>query len=175
MEGAHLPVCKRRTLRHPSRIPPWRMGARLRCCQRNRQLIPRYNKGRPRWSSSTAVTMSFTHLDPTQCPISSSLHSPIVAVGCSHRIQWRKPKRENCRGNQLCRLELRRNVVDLDELRLGQTVEPRGVPGTVHRGGWAIRDRNAWAKHQRHLPDTPLTLRAGMHNQCQLAPHIVGH
>ncbi len=31
--------------------------------------------------------------------------------------------------------ERRRNVVDLDELRLGQTVEPRGIPGTVHRVG----------------------------------------
>ena len=66
-------------------------------------------------------------------------------------------------------------MVDLDELRLGQTVEHRGIPGTVHRSGQAIRDRNAWAKYRRRLPDTPLTQRAGMRDQFQLAPHIGGH
>ena len=121
------------------------------------------------------VTMSFTYLDPTRYSISLSLHSLIVAVGCSHRIQWHEPEQGNCQGDRLCCLERRRNVVNLDELRLGQTVEPRGVPGTVHRGGRAIRDRNAWAEYRRRLPDTPLTQRAGMHDQFQLLPHIGGH
>ena len=66
-------------------------------------------------------------------------------------------------------------MVDLDELRLGQTVEPRGVPGTVHRGGRAIRDQNTWAEYRRRLPDTPLTQRTGMRDQFQLVPHIGGH
>ena len=121
------------------------------------------------------VTMSFTYLDPTRYSISLSLHSLIVAVGCSHRIQWHEPEQGNCQGDRLCCLERRRNVVNLDELRLGQTVEPRGIPGTVHRGGWAIRNRNAWAQYRRRLPDTPLTQRAGMHDRFQLAPHICGH
>ena len=89
-----------------------------------------------RWSLLTAVTMSFTYLDQTRYLISSSLLSPIVAAGCSHRIQWRKPGQGNCQGDRLCCSERWRNVVDLDELRLGQTVEPRGIPGT-------------WAGHSR--------------------------
>ena len=65
MEGAHHPVREGRTLRRRSRIPPWRMGARLRCCLRNPRRIPQYNKGRPRWSSLMTVTMLFAYLDPT--------------------------------------------------------------------------------------------------------------
>ena len=42
----------------------------------------------------------------------------------------------------------------------------------VHQGGWAVRDRNAWAEYCRRLLDTPVTQRAGKRDQFQLLPHV---
>ena len=94
--GRTSPCLQRRyPTRHPSCIPPWRTGARLRGRRRHRQQITQCNKGHPHWSSSMVVTTLFTYLDRTQYSIFLSLHSLIVAVGCSHiSTQRHKPGKE---------------------------------------------------------------------------------
>ena len=108
--------------------------------------------------------MSFAYLDRTRYSNSSSTHSPIVAVGCSHRTD--PVARARAR-------EVAEAIVSA--VRYDCATWSTSMRDVEDADGWAVRDRNASMKYRRRSPDTPLTRRAGMRDRFQFLPHVDEH